>query len=49
MGVTRGQGSQGPPGFKKFQQKKVVFLVSRGKKQISLLLASTQKNFGKII
>jgi len=32
-------------GFKKFQQKKVVFLVSSEKKQISLLLAPSWKNF----
>jgi len=48
MGV--GKGRQGrpwsPPGFLKFQQKKVDFLVSKGKKQISPLLPP-YKNFGK--
>ena len=34
-------------GFKKFQQKKVVFLVSSEKKQISPLLLLPWKNFGK--
>jgi len=34
MGVGEGEG---PPGFGKFHQKKVVCLVSSGKRQISLL------------
>ena len=50
MGVGRGrQGwALAPPGFWNYKQKKVVFSISRGKKQISPLLAPPGKNFGKI-
>jgi len=36
-----------PLDFRKFQQKKVIFLVSNGKKRISPLLASPKKILGK--
>jgi len=43
-GPPKGAGGSWPPrGFWKFQQKKVVFLVSSGKKQISPLLAPIDK------
>ena len=43
MGVGRGSLCLSP-GFWKFEQKKVVFLVSNGKKQISPLLAPPPRN-----
>jgi len=51
MGVGRGgQGDLGweGPGFWKFRQNRVIFLVSHGKNQISSVLASSHKNFEKI-
>jgi len=44
MGVGRGGGG---PGFRIFQQKKTVFLVSSGKNQTSPLLAPPRKSLGK--
>ena len=39
-----GQGGQGPPWILKFSAKKVVFLVSSGKNQISPLLTPLEKS-----
>jgi len=47
MGVGRGTRSLGPPGCWKFHQKKVVYLVSSGKKQILLLLGTPRKSLKK--
>jgi len=43
MGVGRGRGGAWPPWILKFLEKKFVFLVLSGKKQISLLLAPPGK------
>jgi len=49
MGVGRGgRGRPWPPRILKLLAKKVVFSISRGKNQISPLLAPPGKNFGKI-
>ena len=49
MGVRRGgRGGKHHPGFWNYLQKKVVFSISSGKKQISPLLAHPGKSFGKI-
>ena len=50
MGVGRGAqgGTKTPSGFWNYEQKKVVFSISRKKKQILPLLAPPGKNFGKI-
>ena len=43
----REQGGLAPPWILKFSVKKVVFLISSGKKQITSLLPRPWKNFGK--
>jgi len=43
MGVGRGAGGPTPPWILKLSAKKVVFSISRGKKQISPLLAPLEK------
>jgi len=48
MGVGRGEREALAPWILKLLAKKVVFSISRGKKQISPLLAPPGKNFGKI-
>jgi len=48
MGVGRGCRGERLPRILKISAKKVVFSISRGKNQISPLLALPWKNFGKI-
>jgi len=47
MGVGRGSRGAFPPGFWNFQEKKVIFLVLRGKKHILPLWPPPYKNFEK--
>jgi len=48
MGVGRGAGGLAPYWILKLLAKKGCFSISRGKKQISPLLAPPGKNFGKV-